>query len=207
MFLAGSKPWEEFKDIAGPAGSVITGVGASLFDTLKLPFAADKPQALVDIMRESPVTMMRALGDGLAYHSSGAVVDRRGYVVHPEADAMTIASRLMGFYPFKAAEQYQLIKYQKRVVDFQREITTSFRVQWIKAKMREDEAAAEAIVAAVNRWNEGAAGTALEIRSFVRNSVIALREARRPAGERALRTTPIAGREDIGALFEAITIN
>ena len=205
MLLAGANVAQELKEIAGPSLSTALGMGASLFNTASLPFATDKKQAAIDLLRESPVTVMRAVGDAIAYHSTGAVVDRRGYVVAPDAGAGTILARLAGFYPAAAAEQYQLVKYAQRVTDFQRSITTAYRQQWLKAKLRDDEGAAASIERSVEEWNAATQGTALEIRGFVRNSQRALREARRPAGERALRTTPNAAREDIEELFEALT--
>jgi len=56
---------------------------------------------------------------------------------------------------------------------------------------------AQAIVDSVNDWNEGAEGTALEINNFQRNARKALQEARRPAGERLLRSAPKSAKEDV----------
>jgi preprotein translocase subunit Sss1 len=56
----------------------------------------------------------------------------------------------------------------------------------------------------VNAWNEGARGTALEIRNFLPNATKALREAQRPAGERFLKSAPRAAREDIETVADLL---
>jgi hypothetical protein len=126
-------------------------------------------------------------------------------VVADDANAGVIAARLLGFYPAAAAQQYSTIRVANRVSDYQRDVVAGFRTAWIKAKMEGDDARARGIVTAVDDWNKGAEGTGLKIDNFLKNSQRALKEAQRPAGERTLRTTPKAGREDIEKVFELLT--
>jgi hypothetical protein len=151
--------------------------------------------------------MMRAFGDAISYGQTGAVVDKRGYVVSPDAHAGTIAARMLGFYPGAASEQYQIIRASKRVVDYQRETTAGFRAAWIKAELRGDKAQAKAVVDAVRDWNEGAKGSALEIRNFLANSQRALREAQRPAKERLLRSAPKAAKDELEQVADLLGYN
>jgi uncharacterized protein YutD len=137
------------------------------------------------------------LGDALAYTQSGAIVDKRGYVVSDEMHWGIVASRLLGFYPTAAAQQYEVIRISKRLTDYQREVSAGFRYGWIKAKIAGDEVQARAIEDAVREWNEGARGTALEIRNFRKNANRSLREARRPAAERLRKSSPTAARDDM----------
>jgi hypothetical protein len=104
---------------------------------------------------------------------------------------------LLGFYPQAASEQYSKIRVSKRIVDYQRETSAGFQQAYVRAKIAGDEARAEAILDAVNNWNEGAQDTPLFIRNFRVNANKALREARRPAVERLLRTTPVSARENL----------
>ena len=192
--LSGANVGRELTDIAGPALSMLTGVGQSAIDILRIP---GETRTVVDVLRESPITMFRAMGDAVAYSQSGAIVDRRGYVVVPEVGPLLLATRLVGFYPSAASQQYDIIRAAKRITDYQKEKVAGFRHAWIQAKIQGDEDQARAVVEAVNRWNEGAVGTGLEIRNFLGNANRALREAQRPAGERFLRATPRAARDDL----------
>lgn len=203
MGLAGANVAREIGDILGPAAGFVSGVAGTARDIVTYPFSSTK--TLEDIARNSPVTLLRMMGDAAAYYSAGAVVDRRGYVVSPEMDVGTLLVRLFGFYPERAATQYDIIRIAQRETDYQKEVVAAYRQAWIKATMRGDTAGAQEIVAAVNSWNETTRGTALEITRFVQNSQRALREAQRGAGERALRAAPRAAREDIQGLVDALT--
>jgi hypothetical protein len=198
MLLAGANVGRELTDIAGPAMGMLTGVATSSLDLLRA--MATERVTMIDVLRESSVTMGRALGDTLAYVQSGAIVDRRGYVVSNEIPTTMLAARLLGFYPSEAAQQYDVIRASKRITDYQKEVVAGFRVAWIKAKIQGNEAQAQAIVESVNDWNEGARGTALEIRNFLGNANRALREAQGPAGERFLRAAPRTAREELSTI-------
>jgi hypothetical protein len=202
ILLAGAKASEEFKDIAGPAASVVFGMPAFAANLIRAPFS--DTMTLEAAARSSPITALRILGDTSAYLNTGAVVDKRGYVVSQDMNAATIITRLLGFYPSAAAEQYDVIKYANRLVNYQKEMTTTYREAWIKAKLRGDEAGAARIAENVVDWNDATRGTGLEMRNWLAGSNRALREASRPAGERALRAAPTAARQDIRGLIESI---
>ena len=203
ILLSGADVGRELSDIAGPAPSALVGSAKFFADLMRVPFS-DRIQAL-DVAREAPVTMLRAVGDAVAYAKSDAIVDRRGYVVADEANAGVIAARLLGFYPQAAAEQYSAIRVATRVTDYQRDVVAGFRQAWVKAKMEGDEDRAREIVQSVETWNKGAEGTGLTIDNFVKNSQKALKQAKMPAGERTLKTTPKAGREDIERAFDTLS--
>lgn len=198
MFLAGANTSREMMDIAGPAASALTGSIKSLADAARLPFS-DQVSAL-SVAREAPITMLRAAADAYAYTQAGSIIDRRGYMVSDDMTAGTIAARLLGFYPTAASDQYSMIRVARRMTDYQRDVTTGFRTAWINAMQTGSPDRARAIEDAVREWNNGAKGTALEIRNFRSASMRALREAQRPAGERALRTAPKAARDDMERL-------
>jgi hypothetical protein len=203
ILLSGADVGRELTDIAGPAPSALLGSAQFFADLMRVPFS-DRIQ-LIDVAREAPVTMLRAAGDAVAYAKSDAIVDRRGYVVADEANAAVIATRLLGFYPSEAAQQYSAIRVATRVTDYQRDVVAGFRQAWIKATMEGNTGRARDIEDAVDEWNKGAKGTGLEIADFRRRSQRALKEAQRPAKERMLRTTPKAGREDIEKAFDALS--
>jgi hypothetical protein len=198
MFLAGANTSREMMDIAGPAASALTGSIKTLSDAVRIPFS-DQISTL-SVLREAPITMLRASADAYAYTQTGAIIDRRGYMVSDDMTAGTIAARLLGFYPTAASDQYSMIRIAKRMTDYQRDVTTGFRSAWINAMQAKDTQRAQAIEDAVRDWNDGAKGSALEIRNFRSNSMRALREAQRPAGERALKSAPKAARQDLEQL-------
>lgn len=198
ILLAGAKPLEEIKDLIGPMPSMALGMATTAADLIRVPFSENK--SLEDVARASPVTLLRMLGDASAYLNTGAIVDRRGSVVSQDMSAGAVIARLMGFYPTAAADQYEMIKYTKRIADYQKEATTGFRQAWIKAKLRGDNATARAIESNVDEWNSTLKGTALEIKKFTANSQRALNEAKRSASERALRAAPQAARRELDQL-------
>jgi hypothetical protein len=205
MLLAGADVGRALTDIAGPAASMLTGVASSIPRFMQAAFT--ERVTFVDALRESPVTMARALGDTIAYGQAGAVIDKRGYVVSPDANAAVLASRMLGFYPASAAEQYGIIRVSKRITDYQKETVAGFRIAWVKAKLNNDPEQVRAIEDAVASWNEGSKGTALEITKFVPNAQRALREAQRPAGERMLRAAPVASRDDLEQIANLLGYN
>jgi len=182
---------------------MILGALATAKDLITVPFSEKK--TLEDVARESPVTLLRMIGDSSAYLNSNAVVDRRGYVVSKDMGASTVLTRMLGFYPQPAAEQYEVVKYSNRMVNYQKEVTTGYRQAWIKAKLRGDADTVNEIESAVREWNTTARGTPLEIRNFVGGSAKALLEASRPAGERALRAAPTAARSEIKRITDLLT--
>ncbi len=205
VLLAGANVGRELAEIGGPAVSMMFGeIGLVNSVATGIKAAATEKVTFEDWLRENPVTAARLLGDSLAYINSGAIVDRRGYIVDQDASASIILTRLLGFYPASAAEEYGVVRISKRVIDYQKEVSAGFRQAWVKAMIRGDMDQARAIVESVDDWNEGAAGTALEIKSFERNARKALREANRPAGERLLRGAPKAAQQELEQAAELL---
>ena len=205
ILLAGADVGRELTEIAGPAASMLTGVASSIPRFLQAAFT--ERVTFVDAFRESPVTMMRALGDTIAYGQAGAVIDKRGYVVAPEVSAGLMAARMLGFYPAEAAEQYNIVRVSKRITDYQKEVVAGFRTAWIKAQMSGDDAQVQAIEQAVDDWNSGTQDTALEIRRFGANARRALNEARRPVKERLLRASSPGARSDLEQIADLLGYN
>jgi hypothetical protein len=205
ILLAGADESRGISEIAGPAPSMLIGTAKFATDLLAMPFSATVSAETV--AREAPITMIRALGDAYAYVQSGSVVDKRGYVVTEDMTAGTIITRMLGFYPGSAANQYEMIRSAKRMTDYQREVVTAYRTAWVKSMMRGDRAGAKAIEAEVDGWNESAKGSALEIKNFAKNSKRALQDANRPAMERTLRSAPNAAERDLQNMIDLMTLN
>ena len=200
--LAGANVAKEISDIAGPAWSMLTGVATTIPNAVKAAFT-DRV-SVVDVLRESPVTMGRALGDLLAYDNAGAIIDRRGYVISRDLTAGTMIARALGFYPQAASEQYEFIRAARRVTDYQREVSAGYQHAWIKARISNDAGQRRAIEEAVREWNRSTYGTPLYINNFQDNAAKAYEEARRPATQRFLRTAPKASRTDLKSASEIL---
>jgi hypothetical protein len=203
--IAGADPFRSVMEILGPAAGMIGATGTFAKQALTAPFTATVD--VEDVLRESPVTMMRAAGEAYVYMQNGAITDRRGYTVSPEMSAGVVLTRMLGFYPVAASRQYEMIGMAKRITDYQREQTTAYRAGWVKAMMEGDRARAREIEAEVDTWNAGSKGTGLEIKNFVKNSQRALKEADRPAMERTLRSAPNAAERDLQNLIDLMTLN
>ena len=205
VLLAGADPARALGEIFGPAPSMLLGSAKFAADVIAAPFSTTT--SAEDVAREAPITMLRALGDTYAYLQNGAIVDRRGYVVSDQMTTGTVVARALGFYPSEAAQQYEMIRAAKRMTDYQREVSTGFRTAWIKAMMRGDTERARVVEETVADWNAGAKGTALEVRDFRKNAQRALKEARRPAIERTLRSAPDAAERDLQRMVDLLTAN
>lgn len=200
-FLAGADRFNALQEIGGPIVGMLSGMSTAVPDAIRA-LAGDERVSLNDAVRNSPVTMMRAFGDAYAYTASGDIIDRRGYVLNPDVTPMTITARMLGWYPRDASLQYDIIRYSQRMMNYQREVSGSYRTAWIRAHAMGDTAGMRSVERAVANWNQANKGTALEIKNFRQNARKALMEARRPGTERYLRTVSRAAREDVDYVSE-----
>lgn len=200
FLLAGADPAHELAEVGGPLVGMSVNIAKSTYDMLRAPFS--ERATFLDSMRNSPVSLVRSVGDVATYLQNGAIVDKRGYVVSPEVTAGSVLTRLLGFYPVEAANQYEFIKYARRSADFQRSVSVGFRDAWIKAMMSGDTEQAQRIVQEVNDWNE--ANPKARFNNWMKNTLRAYKEARRPAAERFLKTTPKASRESLARYMDAM---
>jgi hypothetical protein len=158
--------------------------------------------SLTKIARESPIAMLRALGDMVAYNNAGAIVSRRGFVVSEDLHLGTMLTRALGFYPASAVAENDVVRLAKQIGDYQKDVAATYRGLYVSAKIAKDEGRAREVVEMVKDWNEAAEGTGLEIRNFNQSANRALREAQRTATERFLRTQPKAMRPETERMLE-----
>jgi hypothetical protein len=202
MFIAGAKIDQEAKGLLGPSAGAMIGVAQTAKDILLMGTKTGK--TVEDIGRESPVSLIRNVSDVMAFMSSGAIVDRRGYVVSPEMHAGIVIARLMGFYPKAAADEHEIIKYSNRIRDFQKEVSFGFRTAAVKATLRGDTEGLAQIRETVREWNDVNRGTSIEIPNFERGVKRAVKEAQRPASQRALMGASKGAKGDIQMMMDAL---
>jgi hypothetical protein len=198
--LAGADVGRELLEIAGPVASFLQAATAAVADTtrygLETVGVLDDKTSFNSILRESPVTMFRALGDMYAYDTAGAIVSRKGYLVTEDMHMGTLFARALGFYPAAATAQNDVVRLSKRIGDYQKEVVAVYRGMFIAAEIAKDRERSREVLAMVRDWNEAAKGTGLELRNFERSARRALREAQRPTIARYLKSAPKAMRPE-----------
>lgn len=202
-FKAGADLGREMTTFLGPmAGGLFGNVNsASQLLSIASSYVTGKPSglSLVDVMRQSPVALARAFGDAAVYADTGAVVNSRGQIISPGMNYLTLLSRVLGFYPSSATVANDFIRVGKQNRDYVNEITAAFKTEYIKAANAHggqgDRAAMQQILQSIAQWNEAAKGTGFEIKDFRTSINKAVKAAKEPAGQRFLKTTPLAMRD------------
>ena len=205
MLLPNPDMYRELVEVLGPAASALfqyawtaRNLTAGAVDGLDGNFEGT---SLSQILRESPVTFFRGIGDSIAYAQNGAIVNKQGYVVSEDLNWATYLSRLAGFQPSSATEQYEATRMAKRIDGYNKEVSASFRRQWISARVANDQAGMQRIEADVRYWNEHAEGTGLEIRNFRKNANRAFKESRKTVEQRALGALSKSAQKEAEFLF------
>ena len=204
--LAGADVGRDLIEIAGPVASFLQGAVAMGANTVR--YVGGKTGVLDDttsfnkIARESPIAMLRAVGDMMAYNNAGAIVSQKGFVVSEDLHLGTMLTRALGFYPASAVAENDVVRLSKRIGDYQKDVAATYRGLYITAKIGKDDERAAEVMQMVRDWNEAATGSGLEIRNFQQSANRALREARRTATERFLRTQPRAMRPETERVLE-----
>jgi hypothetical protein len=208
MFISGSNQFNEMLDFLGPAASFVEGSVSTAAATAQLGLSTvglsgGSAPSVTSILRDSPVTLMRAVGDSIEYAQVGAIVDSKGYVSSYDLNAGTYVSRLLGFYPAAATRENDVVRVTKREADYLREVSTEFRQSYVKAALRDDREGMQRVVEKVRDWNEASEDTGLGIPNFAINARRAVQEARKTASERYATSAPKSLRMDIEEAQEA----
>jgi hypothetical protein len=201
--LPGQELSETLKDVIGPAWGFIEGTLMGGSQLAAAPFS--DTATVVDAMRQGPVTLLRALGDTMAYSSSGAVIDKRGYVIEPDVTTAMLAIRVLGFSPAPVAAQYEVIRLAKRETNYQKQVVAKFRTGLLKAEMSGDSVTAASIRRSVREWNAANKGTLLEIRDFEKNYARLKKQAMMPAQQRFLKSAGKANQDAIDFIDQLVS--
>lgn len=196
---AGADPWREAQNFLGPMAGGLFGFTNSVgaFASMGVDLAGGRPSStnLIEIARQSPIALARALGDAWVYADNGAVVNSQGRVVTSDAGPLILLWRALGFYPAAATRSNDLVRVSKAARDYQLEVSKAFKDAYVKAALSGDKQAMKDITEQVEQWNDDAEGTGLEIANFGESVRRAVKEAKQPAGARFLKTTPLSMRE------------
>jgi hypothetical protein len=111
-------------------------------------------------------------------------------------------TRALGFYPSSAVAENDVVRMSKRIADYQKDVSATYRGLYIGARIAKDNERAAEVTQMVRDWNEAAKGTGLEIRNFEASANRALREAQRTATERYLKAAPKTIRPETQRILE-----
>lgn len=201
--LAGADIGRELIEIGGPFASFMQGAIASSADIAKLALEPSVAGA-VSTTRQLPITMLRAFGDTWAYANTGAIVSQKGYIVSPDLHAGVFLTRLLGFYPSSAVTENDVVRMGKRLIDYRRDVASRYYGRYVMARLSGNDEAAMNVFDDVDAWNEAAKGTELELSNFRQSANRALRDAKRTATQRYLRTVPVNARRETQRVMEML---
>lgn len=187
-FLPGADMSRVLTEVGGPMASFAQSALTTMGNVLDFA-PGGKPGDLETLLREQPISILRAWGDAYAYQRSGAIIDRRGYVVSDEYNAGVALMRMLGFYPLSASREYDIVRIGKRRTEYLRSYTTAFRDAIVRAEARGDRAEARRLYQQVRDWNRYARGTGLEVEGIREKVQRALKAQRQLASERFIQST------------------
>ena len=116
-FLPGASPAREMQDALGAPYSAMLGLlqagGALAIEGMEIAGLRDATQPGVNVLLDSPVTVLRNLGHAWTILDTGMVLDRKGRVVEDNAPAAWAAMRMMGFTPWRTTHATQKVQWQR----------------------------------------------------------------------------------------------
>ena len=203
VFLPGSSTVQELKNFAGPLFAAGYGGATMAYDLAMLPTKSNKGNELMRIAQNSPIAGLRNIADTAIYLDTGDVINARGYTVVKDVGTGATVMRFLGFYPKEASRVNDAIRITKRIVDNQKEITKSFRDEWVRAFLMKDRRAMRDIERAVKEHNSvHGKKSPFFIDDFRGKAKRAAKSASEGAGARFLKTTPKSTRDNVSDLIE-----
>jgi ribosomal protein L33 len=143
------------------------------------------------------------LGDSFKYFNTGAIVDKKGYVVSQNASAWEIFGKAMGFHPSRAQMQMDWMMADSQEQAYMQMIKTEAVRRAVGARLEGDADTERAVKEYIQDWNEATKGTRLEIRNFNKSVSQAFREAKQPLALRYLKSSAKSGRAEAKEIMRA----
>ena len=210
-FKAGADPWREAENFLGPVWTTATGIIGTAGQISKYGLEALGLRSghtdMQTILRESPITAVRAITDGYTFHSDGMITNAQGKVVSRDVTAWTAFTRMLGFYPAVATAENDIVRMSKQTSDYAKDIHSEFRNAYIKAKIVGDTETMQQVNRDVRNWNESAKGTEFYIRNFLKSANRAYREWNKTTSQRYLKSAPKGIRQETTWLMDVFGNN
>ena len=215
MFKAKSNAgehWQEAKNFAGPVFSGITGLmgtGAQLVrygaETAGLK---DGTSRFSDILRDVPSSAVRGLFDGMAYIDDGKITRADGTVISNEVGTLAIVGRLLGFYPYAATVQNDIIRMSKQTNSYVQDLKAHYRQAYVKAKIEGNRGETRRILNFVREWNKDVGrDSEFFFKNFTQSANKSYKSARKNSINRFRKFAPKQSRPTIDELLEIYGID
>ena len=184
----------EVANIAGAPTAFLTGALEYVGGTL--PAVVTGRKGMGALLSDSPVRAMANFGDSLKYYNTGAILDKKGYVVSQNVTGWEILGKALGWHPARAQMQMDWLMADSQEQAYMQMIKTEATRRAVSARLTGDREQENAVKAYIREWNETTKGTRLEIKNFGDSVSRAYREAKKPLGERALKASAKSGRAE-----------
>lgn len=211
---AGADPMRELGNFFGPVYSSISGTAGLISNMTKygaevvgLREDTTSARGALDILRDQPIAGLRSAADALAYLVDGKIVNAQGQVVSNQVSTGNIVARMMGFYPKAASDQYDAIRLGKQADDYAKALKKDFVDAYSLAKINGDSAETQRIISDVQQWNRAAHGTPFYFRNFTAAANRVVRENKRSAVDRYLKTAPRSTRQMMDEIITMYGLN
>lgn len=189
----------EVVNIAGAPTSFLTGAFEYAFNTV--PGVATGRKSMTSLLSDSPVRAIANLGDSFKYHNTGAITDKKGYVVSQNVTAWEILGKSLGWHPSRAQAQMDWLMADSQEQAYMQMIKTEAVRRVVSARLSGDREVEADVKDYIREWNESTKGTRLEIKNFSNSVNRAFREAKKPMAVRALKSSAQAGRAEAKELL------
>lgn len=189
----------EVVNIAGAPTSFLVGTFEYAFNTV--PGVLTGRKSFSSLMGDSPVRAIANLGDAFKYHNTGAITDKKGYVVSQNATTWEIMGKAMGWHPSRAQAQMDWLMADSQEQAYMSMIKTEAVRRAVSARLSGNKEVEDEVKAYIKEWNTSTEGTRLEIKNFNRSVNQAFREAKKPMAVRALKSSAQAGRAEAKELL------
>ena len=189
----------EVVNIAGAPTSFLAGAFEYTFNTI--PGVVTGRKSMTSLLGDSPVRAIANLGDAFKYHNTGAITDKKGYVVSQNATTWEIMGKAMGWHPSRAQAQMDWLMADSQEQAYMQMIKTEAVRRSVSARLSGDRESEASVKDYIREWNESTKGTRLEIKNFNNSVNRAFREAKKPMAVRALKSSAQAGRAEAKELL------
>jgi hypothetical protein len=201
----------ELEDFAGPVWSAYAGLVGTATSSLKWAGSTvglgDKSVTITDILRDSPISGLKGVIDGLVYLDTGKVINSKGEIISEDLTAGLVLSRMIGLYPAEATLNYDVVRMGRNLSEYTKAIKAEYVLRYKRAKAYGDAEQVRAIIQDVRDWNETARGTVFFIKDFVPSAERAYRESQRAPAERFLRTVSKSNQQASAEMLAALGID